>query len=57
MRGSTVWSELSVRRISTSVSVGVGMTVFGCGYAGRSVMSRVGRRHDVEMCQCLMKAG
>ena len=25
--------------------------------AGRSVMRRVGRRHDIEMCQCLMKAG
>ena len=31
--------------------------VFGCGYAGRTVMHRVGRRHDIEMCQCLMKAG
>ena len=52
-----IWSEPSVPRISTSVSVCINWHVFGCGYAGQSVMRRVGRRHDIEMCQCLMKAG
>ena len=29
---------------------------FACGYAGRSVMRRFGRRRDTQMCQCLLKA-